>query len=126
MSGSGRDRPAPNGLPQSQARIRALAVLGLGLVVGLGFTLPVLAYVRTPPGTARTVAVLVAAAAAMLLIRRLGAILRRLLDSLPQPWRLPLLAAYAMAAMALPASLLVLQPGPAATSRPGGAEPVPR
>ncbi len=126
MSGSGQHHQAPIGLSQSQVRTRALAVLGLGLVVGLGFTLPVLAYVRTRPGTDRTVAVLLAAAAAMLLIRRLGAILRRLLDSLPQPWRLPLLAAYAVSAMALPVSLLVLQPGPVAPSRPGGAAPVPR
>ncbi len=124
MTGSGRDRGTQNQLPGPQARTRAASVIGLGLLVGLGFTLPVLAYVRTHPGTGRTVAVLLAAAAAILLIRRLGTVLRRTLDSLPQPWRLPLLAAYAVSAMALPASLLLLQPGPAATSALPAAQPI--
>ena len=114
MTGGGRDH-GPSQLPDPQARTRAATVIGLGLLVGLGFTLPVLAYLRTRPGTGRTVAVVLAAAAAILLIRRLGIVLRRVLDSLPQPWRLPLLAAYAVSAMALPASLLLLQPAPPAT-----------
>ncbi len=124
MTGSSPNLQAPDRLPP--ARLRAAAVVGLGLVVGLGFMLPVLAYARTEPGTVRTLAVLVAAVIAALLIRRLGTVLRRLLDSLPQPWRLPLLAVYAMSAMALPASLLLLQPGPVAP--PGSQEtpPTPR
>ena len=112
MTGGGPAFRAPDGLPPQH--LRAMAVVGLGLAVGLGFMLPILAYTRTSPGTVRTLAVLVAALVAVLLIRRLGAVLRRVLDGLPQPWRLPLLAVYAAAAMALPASLLLLQPGPVA------------
>ena len=125
MTGGSPTSRAPDGPPS--ARLRAAGVIGLGLLVGgLGFILPILAYTRTGPGTVRTLAVLLAAVVAVLLIRRLGAVLRRLLDSLPQPWRLPLLAAYALSAMALPASLLLLQPGPVAAPGPHGAPPVPR
>ncbi len=103
----------------SRAGLRALAVIGLGLLVGIGFVLPILAFLRTQPGTTeRTAAVLLAAVAAVLLIRRLGRALARLLDALPQPWRLPLLAAYVVSAMALPASLLLLRPGPPTASGP--------
>ncbi len=124
MTGSSSNLQKLDSLPR--ARLRAMAVVGLGLVVGLGFMLPVLAYARTRPGTVRTLVVLLAAVIAALLIRRLGTVLRRLLDSLPQPWRLPLLAAYAASAMALPASLLLLQPGPVAAPGFHVAPPVPR
>ncbi len=122
MTGNGPNFQAPGTLP---AQLRAAAVVGLGLVVGLGFILPILAYTRTRPGIVRTLAVLLAAVVAALLIRRLGTVLRRLLDSLPQPWRLPLLVVYAASAMALPTSLLLL-PGPAAAPGLQGAPPVPR
>ncbi len=123
MTGNSPSSGAPGNL--LSARTRALAVVGLGLVVGLGFILPILAYTRTEPGTVRTLAVLLAAVVAVLLIRRLGTVLRRLLDSLPQPWRLPLLAVYAISAMALPASLL-LHPGSVAAPGSRGAPSVPR
>lgn len=123
MTGGTPDPRTPDPLPPSQARTRAVAVIGLGLAVGLGFVLPVLAFLRTRPGSGRTVAVLLAAAVAVLLIRRLGTVLRRVLDSLPQPWRLPLLAAYVVSAMALPASLLLLRPAPAAAPDPPGSPP---
>ena len=107
---------APDPAGSSRPGLHALAVIGLGLLVGLGFVLPILAFLRTRPGTGRTAAVLLAAVAAVLLIRRLGRALAQVLDALPQPWRLPLLVAYAVSAMALPASLLLLRPGPPAAS----------
>ena len=131
MTGSGR--PGPAGRierafetlpPRWRMPARAAASLGIGLLVGLAFTLPVLGYLQTLPGQRRTLVLLVAAAFAILIVRRAGRLLRAVLDATPQPWRLPLLGLYGLAAMSLPAALLLGQPNRATppdiqASRPG-------
>jgi hypothetical protein len=98
----------------------------IGLLVGVAFTLPVFAYLRTGPGNRRTALVVLAAVVAMLVIRRAGRLLRGLLDATAQPWRLPLLGLYGLAAMALPASLVLLQPGAVAGPVSGTSQPASR
>ena len=88
--------------------MRLLQVLCIGLATGFGFVLPILAMRFLPAGQGRTIGLLVALGLAILLIRRLGRLLHRLLDATDRPLRFPLLALYAAMAMAPPVSLLLL------------------
>lgn len=108
--------------PSSRTLIQAVAAAGLGLLVGLAFSLPVFAYLLAARHR-RTIMLLLAAILAILIIRRSGRLLRVLLDASPRPWRLPLLGLYGLAAMALPASLLLLQPL-AGSIAPGSGQPL--
>lgn len=93
--------------PGLQVPAHAAASAGIGLLAGIGFTIPALTYLHTAANTHRTLLLLLAAACAILLVRRAGRLLRPVLDGAPQPWRLPLLGLYGLAAMSLPASLLL-------------------
>ena len=81
------------------------AALVIGLVVGLAFALPVLVYRWTAPGQRQMLLLVLVGLAAILFIRRSGRLLRILLDSAPQPWRLPLLGLWGLAAMSMLAGL---------------------
>lgn len=107
---AGRARRAfADASPSSRTLIQAVGAAGLGLLVGLAFSLPVLAYLLAA-GRRQTIMLLLAAILAILIIRRSGRLLRMVLDASARPWRLPLLGLYGLAAMAVPASLLLLQP----------------
>ena len=83
-------------------------VPAIGLASGVGFVLPILAMKLVAPGRLRTAALLLAVALAIVLIRRLGRRLHRLLDATERQRRFPLLALYAVMAMAPPAALTLL------------------
>ena len=91
--------------PRLRTVLPGVAALVIGLVVGLAFAQPVLAYRWTVPGTRRVVLLVLVGLAAILFIRRSSRLLRGLLDSAPQPWRLPLLGLWGLAAMSMLAGL---------------------
>lgn len=91
-----------------QLPVQAGAAILLGLIVGIAFLLPVLAWTQAVAGQPRTVLLLVAAGFAILLVRRAGRWLRVVLDTAPQPWRLPLLGLYGLAAMGPPVVVLLV------------------
>ena len=82
-------------------RRQILSVAALGLVAGAGFILPALAFRVLAPGQTRTVALVVAASVAILLVRLAGRRLRPVLDATEGGWRIPLLCFYCLVAMGL-------------------------
>jgi hypothetical protein len=94
------------------AGIRLLAALALGLGSGACFLLPIGALLlgRARTDTTQTILLVLAALVAVALVRRLGRLLLRMLDSTERSWRLPLLAAYGLTAMLVPAVFLRLVP----------------
>ena len=114
MTAPGAPTPAADAFaavpPGLQVPARAAASAGIGLLAGIGFTIPALTYLHTGAGSHQTLLLLLAAACAILLVRRAGRLLRPVLDGAPPPWRLPLLGLYGLAAMSLPASLLLGHP----------------
>ena len=93
MTGVGRQAPT--------LRRQVLSVAALGLLAGAGFILPALAFRVLPSGQPRTVALVVAAAVAILLVRLAGRRLRPVLDATDIQWRIPLLCFYCLVAMGL-------------------------
>lgn len=91
--------------------VQAGAVILLGLIVGIAFLLPVLVWARAGARQPRTVLLVVVAGVAILLVRRAGRWLRVVLDAAPQPWRLPLLGVYGLAAMGPPVAVLLVFAG---------------
>ena len=91
--------------PRLRTVLPALAALVIGLVVGLTFALPVLVYRWTAPGQRQVLLLVLVGLVAILFIRRSSRLLRVLLDSAPQPWRLPLLGLWGLAAMSMLAAL---------------------
>lgn len=116
-AGSRARRAYDDAPPLLRGLLRGAGAAGLGLLVGLAFSLPVLTYMLAS-GRRQTVMLLLAAVVAILIIRRTGRLLRQVLDGAPQPSRLPLLGLYGLAAMAMPAVLLLqVQPVGSAMSR---------
>ena len=91
--------------------VPAIAAAILGLVVGVAFILPALAYLWSVPGQRRVVLLLLAAVCAIIVVRRSSRLLRVVLDAAPGPWRLLLLGLYGLAAMSLLAAVLLRNVG---------------
>lgn len=89
----------------------AFTAAGLGLVVGVAFILPALAYFWTEPGQRRVILLLLTAVCAIIVVRRSSRLLRVALDAAPGPWRLLLLGLYGLTAMSLLAAVLLRSAG---------------
>lgn len=87
--------------------VPATASTILGLLVGMAFILPALAYLWTEPGQRRVILLLLAAVCAIIVVRRSSRLLRVALDTAPGPWRLLLLGLYGLTAMSLLAAVLL-------------------
>ncbi len=88
-------------------RRQAAAAAALGLMAGVGFIVPVLAYHGMSPGRSRTVLLVLAAIVAILLVRNAGRRLLPVLDATPRRWRIVLLGLYGLTAMAFAALVLL-------------------
>lgn len=91
--------------------IPAVAAAILGLLVGMAFILPALAYLWSEPGQRRVILLLLAAVCAIIVVRRSSRLLRVVLDIAPGPWRLLLLGLYGLSAMSLLAAVLLRDVG---------------
>ena len=80
---------------------QAASATALGLVAGIGFIVPALAYLGLRPGRPRTILLVLAGLVAILLVRTAGRRLRLVLDATPREWRIALLGLYGLVAMGL-------------------------